>query len=147
MDLVNSDYIVLMGHNAAWAAFGNPSYYLKHAKENGARFVFVGPEYSATAGFANALWIPVRPGGDTALLLGVAYSMITRDDNGSLIDWDFLNRCTVGFDADHMPADAKTDENFRAYVLGESDGIAKTQQWASELCGTPSSSSIASPIS
>lgn len=137
MDLVNSDYIVLMGHNAAWAAFGNPSYYLKHAKENGARFVFVGPEYSATAGFANALWIPVRPGGDTALLLGVAYSMITRDDNGSLIDWDFLNRCTVGFDADHMPADAKTDENFRAYVLGESDGIAKTQQWASELCGTP----------
>ena len=136
-DLENSDYIVLMGHNAAWCAFGNPSVYLKHAKETGSKFVFVGPEYSETAGFTNALWIPVRPGGDTALLLGVAYVMITRDEDGSLIDWDFLNRCTVGFDADHMPADARTDENFRDYVLGVYDGQPKTPEWASELCGTP----------
>ena len=137
MDLENSDYIVLMGHNAAWCAFGQASLYLKHAKEKGAKFVFVGPEYSATAGFTNALWIPVRPGGDTALLLGVAHSMITRDQDGSLINWDFLNRCTVGFDADHMPADATTAENFRDYVLGKYDGIPKTPEWASELCGTP----------
>ena len=68
MDLANSEYIVLMGHNAAWAAFGNPGVYLKHAKQAGCKFVFVGPEYSETAGFANALWIPVRPGTDTALL-------------------------------------------------------------------------------
>ncbi|WP_165056586.1 MULTISPECIES: molybdopterin-dependent oxidoreductase [unclassified Adlercreutzia] len=137
MDLANSEYIVLMGHNAAWAAFGNPSVYLKHAKEKGSKFVFVGPEYSETAGFANALWIPVRPGGDTALLLAVAYLMITKDEGGSLIDWDFLDRCTVGFDADHMPADAKTDENFKDYVLGAYDGVPKTPAWASELCGTP----------
>ncbi|MCI2241323.1 molybdopterin-dependent oxidoreductase [Adlercreutzia faecimuris] len=137
MDLENSDYIVLMGHNAAWCAFGQASLYLKHAKEKGAKFVFVGPEYSFTAGFANAQWIPVRPGTDTALLLGVAYSMITRDEDGSLIDWDFLDRCTVGFDAAHMPADARTDESFRDYVLGMSDGIPKTQEWASEICGTP----------
>ena len=137
MDLENSEYIVLMGHNAAWCAFGNPSLYLKHAKEKGCKIVFVGPEYSATAGFTNALWIPVRPGGDTALLLAVAYLMITKDENGSYIDWDFLNRCTVGFDADHMPADAKTDENFKDYVLGAYDGIPKTPEWASELCGTP----------
>lgn len=137
MDLENSDYIVLMGHNAAWCAFGQASLYLKHAKEKGSQFVFVGPEYSATAGFTNALWIPVRPGTDTALLLGVAYSMITRDVEGSLIDWDFLKNCTVGFDADYMPEDALTDENFRDYVMGSYDGIPKTQQWASEICGTP----------
>lgn len=137
MDLKNSEYIVLWGHNAAWCAFGRPSYFLKYAKEHGSKFVFVGPEYSETAGFSNAMWVPVRPGTDTALLLGVAYSMITRDDNGSLIDWDYLDRCTVGFDADHMPADAKTQENFREYVLGAYDGIPKTQEWASEICGTP----------
>ena len=137
MDLANSEYIVLMGHNAAWAAFGNPGVYLKHAKQAGCKFVFVGPEYSETAGFANALWIPVRPGTDTALLLGVAYVMIDRDENGSYIDWDFLDRCTVGFDADHMPADAKTDENFKDYVLGAYDGCPKTPEWASEICGTP----------
>ena len=137
MDLANSEYIVLMGHNAAWCAFGNPSVYLKKAKEKGSKFVFVGPEYSETAGFTNALWIPVRPGGDTALLLSVAYLMITKDVDGSYIDWDFLDRCTVGFDADHMPADAKTDENFKDYVLGAYDGQPKTPEWASELCGTP----------
>ena len=137
MDLENSDYIVLCGHNAVWCSFGQAPLYLKHAKEKGRKFVFVGPEYSATAAFTNALWIPVRPGTDTALYLGVAYSMMTRDDNGSLIDWDFLNRCTVGFDGDHMPADAKTDESFTDYVMGKSDGIPKTQEWASEICSTP----------
>lgn len=137
MDMVNSDYIVLYGHNAAWCAFGNPSYYLKHAKEAGVKFVCVGPDYNATAGFTDAEWIPVRPGEDTALLLGTAYAMLEKDVDGSYIDWDFLNRCTVGFDADHMPADAKTNENFKGYLLGEYDGVPKTPEWASDLCGTP----------
>lgn len=137
MDLENSDYIVLYGHNAAWCAFGNPSYYLKHAKEKGAKFVCVGPDYSVTAGFTDAEWIPVRPGEDTALLLGTAYAMLEKDEDGSLIDWDFLDRCTVGFDAGHMPADARTDENFKGYLLGEYDGVPKTPEWASDLCGTP----------
>ena len=137
MDLENSDYIVLYGHNTSWCAYGIASNYLRHAKEAGSKFVFVGPEYSATAAFTNAEWIPVRPGEDTALLLGTAYSMISRDRDGSLINWDFLNRCTVGFDADHMPDDASTQESFVDYVLGKSDGVPKTQEWASELCGTP----------
>lgn len=135
--LNNTDHFVLWGTNPSWAAFGNPSFYLKRFKEKGMTFVFVGSDYNASAGYVNAEWIPVRPGGDTALLLGVAHSMITRDENGSLIDWDYLNRCTVGFDAEHMPADAKTTENFRDYVMGAVDGIEKTPEWASELCGTP----------
>lgn len=137
MDLANSDYIVLYGHNAAWCAFGNPSLYLKEAKEKGSKFVFVGPDYPQTAGFLNAEWIPVRPGTDTALLLGVAYSMISRDEDETLIDWDFIRRCTVGFDKDSMPADAKTDENFVQYVMGDYDDTPKDQKWASEICGTP----------
>lgn len=137
MDLENSDYIVMYGHNAAWCAFGNPSVYLKHAKEAGCKFVYVGPEYSETAGFTNAEWIPVRPGTDTAFLLGVAYSMVTRDEDGSLVDWEGLARYTVGFDSEHMPADARSSESFMDYLLGNSDGVPKTQEWASEICGTP----------
>ena len=133
----NSDYIVLFGLNAAWCAFGQPAYYLKQAKKDGVKFVYIGPDYSVTAGFTNAEWIPVRPGTDTALLLAVAYDMVDRDEDGSFVDWDFLDRCTVGFDADHMPADAKTDENFIGYLKGEYDGIPKTPEWASEICGTP----------
>ena len=134
---LGADYMVLWGHNPAWCAFGNPSLYLKRFKQEGMKFVFVGPEYSVTAGFLDAEWVPVRPGTDTALLLAVAHSMISRDEGGSLIDWDFLERCTVGFDGDHMPADATTDENFRDYVMGAYDGVEKTPEWASEICGTP----------
>lgn len=137
MDLENSDYVVLYGHNASWCAFGNPSYYMKHAKAAGVKFVCVGPDYHATAAFTNAEWIPVTPGGDTAFLLGVAYVMLERDEAGSLIDWEFLDKYTVGFDADHMPDDALTDENFVGYLKGEYDGTPKTPEWASERCGTP----------
>ena len=52
-------------------------------------------------------------------------------------DQEFLDKYCVGFDADHMPADALTDESFMDYLMGKSDGIPKTQQWASEICGTP----------
>lgn len=136
-DIVNADYLILWGHNAAWATFGNPSFYLKKFKEEGVKLVCIGPDYNVTAGFVDAEWIPVRPAADTALMLGVAHAMIAQDENGSLIDWDFLNGYTVGFDAEHMPADAKTDENFHDYVMGAYDGVEKTPEWASEICGTP----------
>ena len=131
-DLVNADYIVLYGNNVAQAEFSS-AYYLKPAHEKGVKFVFVGPEYNATAGTFDAEWFPVRQGTDTAFLLGVAHSMIKQ----GVIDKEFLDRCTVGFDEDHMPADAKTDENFLDYVLGKYDGVEKTPEWASEISGCP----------
>lgn len=133
----NTDYIIFWGNNPAWCEFGNPSFYIKRFKKAGIKFLHVGPDYNASASYVDAEWIPVRPATDTALLLAIAHYLITHDQNGSLIDWDFLNRCTVGFDEEHMPADAKTDENFRDYVLGKYDGIEKTPEWASEICGTP----------
>jgi anaerobic dimethyl sulfoxide reductase subunit A len=36
-----------------------------------------------------------------------------------------------------MPDDAKTDENFKDYILGKYDGQPKTPEWASAICGTP----------
>ena len=49
-----------------------------------------------------------------------------------MIDWDFLNTYCVGFDLDHMPADAKLDECISEYVQGKYDGVPKTPEWASE---------------
>ncbi|MDR1185776.1 MAG: molybdopterin-dependent oxidoreductase [Coriobacteriales bacterium] len=135
-DMLNADYVVLYGHNSAWCT-ASSTYYLKAAHDKGIKFAFVGPEYNVTASFVDAKWYPVRQGTDSAFLLGVAHSMLQQDDNGSIIDWDFLNRCTVGFDADHAPADATTNENFRDYVKGVYDGIEKTPEWASEICGCP----------
>ncbi|MDR0515404.1 MAG: molybdopterin-dependent oxidoreductase [Coriobacteriaceae bacterium] len=140
LDLPNADTIVLYGANPAWASAGLPMVNLMGAARNGTRFVYVGPSLNVSAQALDAKWIPVRPGTDTAFLLAVAYVMISEDDpEGSpLIDWDFLNRCTVGFDSEHMPADAQVDENFKDYVLGVYDACPKTPEWASEICGTPS---------
>lgn len=138
-DLKNSETIVLYGCNPAWASGGSPSWHFWQAKKAGAKFVFVGPSYNASASVYEAKWIRVRPGTDTAFLLAVAYTMITEDnpETNPIIDWDFLNRYTIGFDADHMPKDAKLNENFKDYVLGEYDGQPKSPEWATEICGTP----------
>ena len=83
--------------------------------------------------------MPVRPGQDDALILGVAHTLLTEDDPDAnpLVDWDFLDRCTIGFDADHMPEGADPKGNFKDYVLGTYDGVPKTPEWASKRCGTP----------
>ncbi|KTE90305.1 dimethyl sulfoxide reductase subunit A [Desulfitobacterium hafniense] len=138
-DLRKAETIVLYGCNPAWASAGNPSYHFLQAKKAGAKFIFVGPSYNISASVFDAEWIPVHPGTDVAFLLAVAHTLITEDDplHNPLIDWDFLNRCSVGFDVEHMPEQAKTNENFKDYVLGLYDGQPKTPEWATEICGTP----------
>lgn len=139
LELQKSDTIVLYGMNSAWASPGTPMYYAAQIKKAGAQFIYVGPDYNQTASSLDARWIQVRPGTDTAFMLAVIYVMLTEDDpvTNPLIDWDFLNRYTVGFDASHLPADATTTENLKDYVLGKYDNIPKTPQWAEEICGTP----------
>ena len=136
--LMKCDTIVLYGCNPAWAAAGNPAYNMSQGKKKNMEYVFVGPEYNVTASMLDAKWIQVRPGTDTAFLLAVAYEMLKLDETeGNIIDWDFMDRCVSGFDSEHMPADAKSTENLKGYLLGEYDGIPKTAEWASEICGTP----------
>lgn len=138
-DFVNADYIVLYGCNPAWSSPGSYTYYFHDAKQKGAQFVFVGPEYNASAAHFNAKWIRVRPGTDTAFLLAVAYEMFKLDEmeKGSIIDWDFLDKYTVGINGNSMPADAKVDENFYDYLMGAYDGYPKDAEWASSITGTP----------
>ena len=137
-ELMKAEHLVLYGCNPVWASMGNPAHYLDRLKRNGTKFYAVGPMYDATASLLDAEWIPVRVGTDAALLAAVAYLMIQRDAEGQeAIDWDYIDRCTVGFDDDRMPADAVLNENFKGYVLGQYDGTPKTPEWASAICGTP----------
>lgn len=138
-DLKNSETIVLYGCNPTWASGGSPSWHFWQAKKAGAKFVYVGPSYNSSASAFEAKWIRVRPGTDTAFLLAVAYTMIVEDDpiSNPIIDWNFLKKYTVGFDAEQMPKDAKINENFKDYVLGKYDEQPKTPEWAAEICGTP----------
>ena len=92
--------------------------------------------YSTTAAIYADEYIPIRPATDTTLILAVAHVLLEEEKNEpDLIDRDFLNRCTVGFDKDHMPEGANPEENFTDYVLGTYDGQPKTPEWASKICG------------
>ncbi|CVH78210.1 Dimethyl sulfoxide reductase DmsA precursor [Coriobacteriaceae bacterium CHKCI002] len=130
-DLKNAETIVLVGGNSAWSSGGTTMNNFNQAIEAGVQFVYVGPSYNATAAYFDARWIPIYPGTDTAFLLGVAYEMIQQN----VVDQDFLDTYCVGFDAEHMPKDAKLDENFKGYLMGDYDNTPKTAAWASAICG------------
>jgi anaerobic dimethyl sulfoxide reductase subunit A len=132
LDLRNARLIVLWGANPAWTSGGNPTYNYLQAKKAGAKFILVDPFYNESAQALADQWIPVRPSTDAALLIGMAYHMITNN----LQDQKFLDTYCVGFDAAHMPAGIDPKENFKDYVLGTYDKVPKTPEWASEICGT-----------
>jgi anaerobic dimethyl sulfoxide reductase subunit A len=134
MGLRHTKLIVLWGFNVAWS-MGTAEVYntLNAKKAAGAKVILVDPWFNPTAQALADEWIPVRPSTDGALLEAVAHEMITNN----LQDQDFLDRCTVGFDADHMPPDAKTNENYKDYILGAYDGQPKTAEWASPITGVP----------
>ena len=66
-------------------------------------------------------WFAPRPTTSVAMAMAIAYVWIKED----LYDKDYVNTHTVGFD------------KWRAYLLGEEDGIAKTPEWQEKETGVP----------
>ena len=134
-----SKLIIMWGANPAVSSNGSPTYNYLQAKKAGAKFIFVDPFYSASMRVLADEWIPIRPATDAAFLIGMAYVMITEDNptTNPLLDWDFLNNGTVGFDAEHMPEAPTHKNNFKDYVLGTYDGVPKKPDWASAITGVP----------
>ena len=95
--------------------------YLSQAKKNGARIIAVDPRRTQSAESFAEQWIAVKPGTDTAVMIAMAYVMIDED----LYDQDFIKTCTFGFD------------EFKNDVIGKTDGIPKSPQWASQISGVP----------
>lgn len=119
-DLLNSRLIIMWGWNPVTTIHEtNTSWYLLQAKEAGTKIISVDPRYTDSAAVLASQWIPIRPGTDTAVLIAMAYVMITEN----LCDKAFLDAYTIGF------------ERFRDYVVGEEDGIPKTPVWAETIAG------------
>jgi anaerobic dimethyl sulfoxide reductase subunit A len=119
-DWVNSRLILLWGVNPATSIYGtNTSFYLAQAKEAGARIVLLDPRYTDTAAAFADRWIPIRPGTDIAMMMAMAYVMITE----KLHDQQFLEKHTIGF------------ERFKDYVMSAEDGIVKTPAWGEGITG------------
>lgn len=91
------------------------------AKDLGIEFVHIDPHHSPTAQLLGGRWIPLRPGTDAALAHAIMYVWVTE----GLYDADYVAKRTTGF------------EDWRAYLLGETDGQPKTPEWQEAETGVP----------
>ncbi len=133
-DWVNSRYILMWSWNPAEMIDGtNSAYFIKKARENGAKVICIDPRKTLSAiGLADE-WIPIRPGTDTAMMSAMAFVMVTENLHAA----DFIGTHCVGFDETQMPAGCKTEESYKDYLLGTKDGVTKTPQWAETITGVP----------
>jgi len=121
-DLLNSKLIIMWGWNPANTVWDpGTSLWLAKARENGTKIVAIDPIFTDSAAILADEWIAIRPGTDTAMLLAMAYVIITEKLQNQL----FIDKYTVGFD------------HYKDYVLGHEDGQPKTPSWAEEITTVP----------
>jgi cysteine desulfurase NifS len=108
-DIENAHLIVVWGANPAT---DSPPLDLKRilkARERGAEVIVIDPRRTKTAKMTDAKWIPIRPGTDGALALGMCNVLIQEE----LFDEAFVKEWTLGFD------------EFREYVQHFSEEITR----------------------
>ena len=121
-DFLNTKLIIMWGWNPANLIWDPETrVILAKAREKGIKIVAIDPIYTDSAAIYAHQWIPIRPGTDVAMLIAMAYVIITEN----LQDQAFIDKYTVGFD------------NYKEYVLGNEDGIAKTPEWAEKITKVP----------
>lgn len=124
----STDVLVFWGadpiktNQIGWTVADHDTYpYMEEFKKTGKKVIVIDPIRTETAKFFDAELIPIRPHTDVAMMLGVAHALYSD----GLHDQDFLDEYTAGF------------EKFLPYLTGESDGVAKTPEWAAEICEVP----------
>ncbi len=92
---------------------------LLSAARRGAEFHLISPLRDDLAAEAGAIWHPIRPGTDVALMLGLAHTLAAENRH----DQAFLEGWCVGW------------EEFADYLFGREDGEAKDARWTAAICG------------
>ena len=87
----------------------------------GIKVVHVDPYFNATAQFLPGKWFAPKPTTSVAMAMAIAYVWIKED----LYDKSYVETHTVGFD------------KWKAYLVGDDDGIAKTPEWQEKETGVP----------
>ncbi len=128
--LRHTDVVVLWSANPlntlkiAWNASDEQGIgYFDALRKSGKRLICIDPMRSETVDFFgdSVEWLAPHMGTDVAMMLGIAHTLV---ENGWQ-DEAFLARCTEGYSI------------FAEYLTGKSDGVAKTAEWAAEICGIP----------
>lgn len=121
-DIVNSQLIILWGLNPVENRFGTETFYwLAQAKKKGIKIICIDPCCTDSVRALGAEWIPVKPSTDTAMLIAMAFVLITEE----IYDKDYAAQYVFGLD------------RYRDYVLGVADGIPKSPEWAAKITGVP----------
>ena len=124
-DFHYSKLIVIWGHNPALAT---PTEWrdgmMKAKQEFGAKIIVIDPRFSETAEKAD-LYLPVRPGTDAALALGMANVIITED----LYDHQFVAEWTEGFEDYKQLALQYTPEKVEEITWVPADRIRQAARW------------------
>jgi len=135
-DILNANYILMWGADPL-SANRQISYYTSVWGESieTATAVVVDPRYSATAAKSN-LWLPVKPGEDSALALAIAHTILTeglwyKPFVGDFIDGE--NRFVAGKSVTHTSfKEIHTHGLVKWWNLELKD---KTPEWAAEKSG------------
>lgn len=93
-DIDNSEMVVVWGTNPATDLPPVEMNKIMEAKSRGAEIVVIDPRKTMTVKLSGAEWIPVRPGTDGALALGMCNVLIKEE----LYDDIFVKKWTTGFD-------------------------------------------------
>ena len=112
-DVDNSDLIFVWGTDPSTSTPPVMFEKLKTAAAEGAEIVVIDPRKTKSAELNGSEWIPIRPGSDGALALGLAHILI-RDN---LYDKEFVDHWTLGFDEFSKYVQAFTPE-YVAKVTG-----------------------------
>jgi len=122
MNFNNSKLIILWGANISETRFGGSlENILLECKKNGVEIIAIDPRRTDTVKKLATDWIQIYPGQDMAMMCAVSYELITKNN----FNTDFINKYTFGF------------EDYKNYILGNTDGIPKTPKWAEKQCGVP----------
>lgn len=129
-DLENANYVIAFGASLLEAG-PNPQRtilgytFLRRGRATRGKVVVIDPRQSITASKADE-WIPIKPGTDAALALGMAYVLI----KSGLVDADFVKNYCFGFDNFVSGGEHK---GFRDFVLENYDPLRVEQ-----ITGVPS---------
>ena len=93
-DIENAKLIVIWGKNPAAHCPPHDFLRIEEAHRRGAQIVVIDPRKTLMAKYSNSEWVPIRPGTDGALALGMCNVIIEEE----LFDEEFVENWTVGFE-------------------------------------------------
>ncbi len=122
-DVLGAEVIIVAGANIAECAPITTNY-VWQAREKGAKVIVIDPRITPLARTCD-LFLPVKPGRDTALFNGILHLMIEND----WLDHDFIREHTLGFESAAAEVRAWTPK-YTAEVTGIAErSIRQAAEW------------------